>query len=108
MSGVAIVLRPVLCDDIGLMIQDIVIRDRLTDVHAEYFKKLAELIENKIDAISVMMCMYVSEETDEQREWSYILDDIFYNSNKVVNSPTRIHGILGDGHFIPRPDPTIM
>ena len=69
--------------------QNCVIRDRLTDVHAEYFKKLAELIENKIDAISVMMCMYVSEETDEQREWSYILDDIFYNSNKVVNSPYR-------------------
>ena len=107
MYGVAIALRPVLCEDIGQMIQDIVTHDR-ERFHAEYFHKLAKFIENKIDAISVMMCMYVSEETDEQREWSYILDDIFYNSNKVVNSPTRIHGILGDGHFIPRPDPTIM
>ena len=105
MSGVAIALRSVLCDDIGLMIQDIVIRDR-ERFHVEYFQKLAEFLENKIEKIEMEFTKNARldidfedesyEETQKwdlldkiQWEWSYILDDIFINSNKVVDSKYR-------------------
>ena len=105
MYGVAIALRPVLCEDIGQMIQDIVTHDR-ERFHAEYFQKLAGFVENKIEKIEMEFtkmtrilndCEYESYEMtqkwnlldENELEWAYILDDIFINSNKVVDSKYR-------------------
>ena len=101
--GVKVALRPVLCDDVCDVIQYIVNRERLKEVHAEYFQKLSKFVENKIDEISMEMDENTLteygirdlEKDQEQCEWSYVLDDIFYNSGKIVNSQYR-------------PDATIM
>jgi hypothetical protein len=105
--GVKVALRCVLNEDVAEYIQQIANsqrRELMNELHMEYFQKLAKLIENKIDDISLEL-----EEIEELRRhnpdsfsvgrwyfldekkwvWSYILDDIFYKSGKIVNSRYR-------------------
>ena len=123
-DGVAVALRPALCEDVGRKIQHIVYENavkernlKFREIHTEFLKKLAKCIGSKIDTISIELdemeelrydfpesfcptrleecCRYSQLLDEKQWGWSYILDDIFYNSGKVVNSKYR-------------PDPTIM
>ena len=97
---VKVTLRGLLNEDVAGYIQKIANNQKsemMHELHAEYFQKLAILIENKIDAIEMNMeDMWQSEYespylTAEKKmwEWSYVLDDIFYKSGKVVNSRYR-------------------
>ena len=113
--GVKVALRPILCDDVSGVIQDMVNREILKEIHAEYFQKLAELIENKMYKLSESVPTYslsyrlmnpgtcahtyamkIFSYNQEQLNWSRMLDDIFYNSDKVVNSRyrSRTHQIV--------------
>ena len=96
-----IALRSALNEDVAGYIQQIANQQRLEmmrELHAEYFQKLARLIEDKIDAIEMEMeerwwqseygRSYLNAEK-KMWEWSYVLDDIFYKSGKVVNSRHR-------------------
>lgn len=69
----------------------------LHQVRAEYFHKLSKMVENKIDVIGMVIEENVlseygirdQEKDNEQWEWSYLLDDLYYNSGKVVISQYR-------------------
>ena len=99
--GVKVALRGVLNEDTAGYIQQIANSQRLEmmrELHAEYFEKLSNLIENKIDTIEMDMeerwwqSEYGSCYLNAEKKlwgWSYILDDIFYNSNRIVNSKYR-------------------
>ena len=49
MENATVALKSVLCYDVSEKIQDIINTQRLMDIHAEYFEKLSEFIEKKID-----------------------------------------------------------
>ena len=99
--GIKVALRGVLNEDVAEYIQQIANsqrRETMHELHTEYFQKLANLIENKIDVIEMDMeerwwqSQYGSRYLNAEKkmwEWSYVLDDIFYNSGKVVNSRHR-------------------
>ena len=98
--GVKVALRDALNEDVAEYIQQIAHgqrREMMRELHAEYFQKLADLIEDKIDAIEMEMeentlSEYGIRDLDAEKkmwEWSYVLDDIFYKSGKVVNSRYR-------------------
>ena len=103
MENATVALKSVLCYDVSEKIQDIINTQRLMDIHAEYFEKLSEFIEKKIDLIEMEMeenalseyGMFDLSKDQEQWEWSFILDDIYYNSGNIVNSQYR-------------PDPNVM
>ena len=98
--GVMVALRSALNEDVAGYIQQIANQQRremMRELHAEYLQKLADLIEDKIDAIEMEMeentlSEYGIRDLDAEKkmwEWSYVLDDIFYKSGKVVNSRYR-------------------
>ena len=98
--GVMVALRGALNEDVAGYIQQIANQQRremMRELHAEYLQKLADLIEDKIDAIEMEMeentlSEYGIRDLDAEKkmwEWSYVLDDIFYKSGKVVNSRYR-------------------
>lgn len=100
--GVKVALRGVLNEDVARYIQQIANSQRhemMRGLRVEYFEELSNLIENKIDAIEMDMeerwwlseygSCYLNAEK-KLWEWSYILDDIFYNSNRIVNSKYRL------------------
>ena len=97
MENATVALKSVLCYDVSEKIQDIINTQRLMDIHAEYFEKLSEFIEKKIDLIEMEMeenalseyGMLDLSKDQEQWEWSFILDDIYYNSGNIVNSQYR-------------------
>ena len=98
--GVKVALRGALNEAVAGYIQQIANlqrREMMRELPAEYFQKLADLIEDKIDAIEMEMeentlSEYGIRDLDAEKkmwEWSYVLDDIFYKSGKVVNSRYR-------------------
>lgn len=97
MENATLALKSVLCYDVSEKIQDVINKQRLMDIHAEYFEKLSRFIENKIDIIEMEMEENTLSEygirdlskDQEQWEWSIILDDIYYNSGNIVNSQYR-------------------
>lgn len=97
MENATLALKSVLCYDVSEKIQDFINKQRLMDIHAEYFEKLSRFIENKIDIIEMEMEENTLSEygirdlskDQEQWEWSIILDDIYYNSGNIVNSQYR-------------------
>ena len=99
--GIKVALRDALNEDVAEYIQQIAHgqrREMMRELHAEYFQKLAKLIEDKIDTIEMEMeerwwqseygRPYLNAEK-KMWEWSYVLDDIFYKSGKMVNSRHR-------------------
>ena len=95
-----VALRGALNEDVAGYIQQIANQQRLDmmrELHAEYFQKLRDFVETKIDAIEMEMeentlSEYGIRDLDAEKkmwEWSYVLDDIFYKSGKVVNSRYR-------------------
>ena len=97
MENTTVALRTVLCYDVSEKIQDVVNKQRLMDIHAEYFVKLSGFIEKKIGLIEMEMeentlseyGMLDLSKNQEQWEWYFILDDIYYNSGNIVNSQYR-------------------
>tara|TARA_Y100000389_G_C17400030_1_gene484794 strand:+ start:227 stop:610 length:384 start_codon:yes stop_codon:yes gene_type:complete len=113
MTGIKAVFIPILCDDVAGYIENLDIRNRWTDVHAEYFKKLAKYIEKKLNTLELDIRTYYRKSPYDNQDdltgdpkydlWYnglvsrynkscvlvQILDDIFYNSGKVVNSEHR-------------------
>tara|TARA_B100000401_G_scaffold417254_1_gene340181 strand:- start:91 stop:414 length:324 start_codon:yes stop_codon:yes gene_type:complete len=98
--GIKVALRDVLNEDVAEYIQQIAHsqrREMMRELHTEYFQKLAKVIENKIDAIEMDMeentlSEYGIRDLNAEKkmwEWSYVLDDIFYKSGKMVNSRYR-------------------
>lgn len=93
-DGVAVALRPVLCEDIGIKIQHIVHKNALKkrnlqfkEIHREFYGKAFNIITNKILVIQHMMLdgdvlpdtLEYNELDKTCYEWSYILDDIYEN-----------------------------
>ena len=92
-----------LCLDTTLLIENFVIRERWTDCHVEYFNKLSKLIERRMVANNKLRGYWgedrfvfydldpVHEEElyKNETEWSNILDDIYVNTGKSVNSYYR-------------------
>jgi len=98
MENATVALKSVLCYDVSEKIQDIINNQRLMDIHAEYFEKLSGFIEKKIDLLEVEIMKdhnlsdnaIIDPYKDEiQWEWSFILDDVYYNSGSIVDSKYR-------------------
>ena len=109
----AVLAESPLCDDVAEYIENIVIRKRMTDIHAEYFNKLAGFFENKIDALNLDIWTHYRNSPYDNHDhltgdpkydlWysglvskhnescvlAQLLDDIFYNSGKIVDSEYR-------------------
>ena len=97
MENATLTLKSVICYDVSEKIQDFINKQRLMDIHAEYFEKLSGFIEKKIEIIEMEMEENTLSEygirdlskDQEQWEWSFILDDTYYNSGNIVNSQYR-------------------
>lgn len=97
-------IRTGLCLDTTLLIENFVIRERLTECDLEYFNKLSKFIERRMVANNKLrgywgedrFVVYDLDPVHEEElcknetEWGNILDDIYVNSGKSVNSYYRV------------------
>jgi hypothetical protein len=92
-----------LCSDTALLVESFVVRETRSECHVEYFTKLSKFIERKMVENNKLrgywgedkFVHYPLDPTHEdeifknESAWGYILDDIYVNSGKLVNSYYR-------------------